>query len=221
MWARKWRRVLSRHNGDPTHTAGLMQSSVRSRSLVRRFLAYALLVAACGGSTVATTTLQPTTTEAPTTTQATTTTTVATTTTVDPVVSAGAYYVESVTPSNCAGQTTETIWDDIADEEGYLYDTDWERIEAEMLPAYQIYAAKLVGFVEALASYEWPESVQADIEGLMSEVSAEAGWAQEVSEASSFDSFITLQNEVREFSAAAIVRAKLGLPTNIGATSDC
>jgi hypothetical protein len=113
------------------------------------------------------------------------------------------------------------MWDELADSQGFLYDTDWPEIQAQMLPLYQVYADELVGFIEALVSYQWPESVQADIDQLTTEVSAEAGWAQEVAQSSSFDTFITLQERERPNAAAAVIRAKLGLPTNIGAETDC
>ncbi|MET0565170.1 MAG: hypothetical protein ABW021_01830 [Acidimicrobiia bacterium] len=166
-------------------------------------------------------TLEPTTTEATTTTEAATTTTIATTTTVDPVVAAGTYYIESVTPLNCAGQATDPIWDEIEDEEGYISDTDWEQIQSDLQPAYAVYAQAAVAFLEALSSYHWPENVQADIEALMAEVSAEAAWAQAMSEAGTYADFTTVNEETLDNRAAAIVRAKLNLPTNIGATTDC
>ena len=76
--------------------------------------------------------------------------------------------------------------------------------------------------MEALAAYEWPENVQEDVNSLIQELSAAASWALDVSESQSFDDWLALWGNPPENVSAAVVRAKLGLESNIGSeVVDC
>jgi hypothetical protein len=141
---------------------------------------------------------------------------------VDVIAAAGEHYLEIVAPSNCVIDSKDQMWSAIADDAGELDSEDWDRIQEELLPLYADLAEADIAFVEALVAYDWPESVDDDIDGLVQQVSAEAALAQDISEVASFVSFAAILSEPQEDQAnfAAIVRAKLGLATNIGATAE-
>ena len=74
-------------------------------------------------------------------------------------------------------------------------------------------------FVQALIDYDWPADVQPDIDALVAEVSAEAGWFQSVASSYDFAAYLSAPPPP-ERSAATIVRAKLAMPSNINSTVD-
>lgn len=63
-------------------------------------------------------------------------------------------------------------------------------------------------------SYAWPEEVAADIERLVVETSEWASFYADLAASPSFTSFVDV-TPPSDTSAATIVRAKLGLPSNI------
>jgi hypothetical protein len=67
--------------------------------------------------------------------------------------------------------------------------------------------------VNALIDYEWPASVQENIDGLITTASAEASRFDQYAKSFSIEDWPTSDWPSSE--DAAIVRAKLGLPTNI------
>lgn len=190
----------------------------------------ALLVAisvfsvACGSSseseTGQETTIPPNTTvpDATTSTEATTTTTVpTTTTTVDPIPAAADYYLTIVAPSNCAFARIVEAEDAILDEEGFIYEEDWPELSNSVLPLYADWAQSLVVFIEDLVAYDWPSRVEADMDRLVEELSEAASWSQGYSQLPSFDALVEYPPYPDDVGAATAIRAKLGLPTNVGA----
>jgi len=142
-----------------------------------------VLIAACGGGVASTTATAPlliaTTVTMTTTVPPTTTTTVppTTTTTIDEIAAAADHYVEIVRPGNCAVYDWDQKWSELADQDGFLYEDDWPRVESELLPIMAEAAEADVQFINDLVAYDWPEVVEADVEGLIKEVSEDASWA--------------------------------------------
>lgn len=184
-------------------------------------------LAACGGANVADTTAAPTTTQATTTTQAatttaapTTTTQTATTTTVDAVTEAGAYYLEIVAPSNCTVNAIAAAEDGFSDSDGFLHEEDWDQMQAELPPLYLAHADEELKFIDALAAYDWPVIVAADVETLTGELSVMVDYWQGLAASSSFDAWAGyVDNTTLE--APAQIRAKLGLPASPGIGPVC
>ena len=222
----------------PTHKAMLLRVAsaidvVRvadhsSMNTTQRLLCAALIaITACGGNAVTATTLEPapTTTAAPLTTTTTispSTTTTETTTTVDEIAAAGAHYLEIVAPGNCVIEQIEAI-EVPAQSDGAFSAEEWdEMVDAGLLSLYAQGSEADIAFMEALAAYEWPENVQEDVNSLIQELSAAASWALDVSESQSFDDWLALWGNPPESVSAAVVRAKLGLESNIGSeVVDC
>jgi len=201
-----------------------MFSAMRKNGTARALLAVTVALAACSGEDATTTTAETTTTTVlTTTTVATTTTTQATTTSVDEVAAAGAHYLEIVAPGNCLIEQLTAIEDSGRDADGFMDPNAWDdMVDAGLLTLYAQSSEADIAFLEALATYEWPAIVQEDVEALIEEVSASASWALAVSESQSFDEWANLWSNPPEAVAAAVVRAKLGLESNIGSdVVDC
>jgi hypothetical protein len=147
----------------------------------------------------------------------------ATTTTVDEIAAAGAHYLEIVAPSNCVIEQIIALEDSVRSDDGYIYDDKWDdMVDGGLLTLYAEASVAEVEFLEALATYNWPDVVEEDVQSLIEEVSATASWSRSVSETQSFDEWVTIWEAPPEFVSAAVVRAKLHLESNIGSdTPDC
>jgi hypothetical protein len=147
-----------------------------------------------------------------------TTTTVprTTTTTVDPIEAAGDYYLAVVAPSNCVFDRISKAEEAIFDDEGFFYEEDWSEWAETVQPLYAEWSQELVRFVEAVVFYEWPEPVEGDVQRLVEELSEAAGWAHGYSQVPSFAALLEYAPYPDDGGAATTIRAKLGLPTNIG-----
>ena len=181
----------------------------------RLFLIALVALFACGteASVESTTTAAPVTT---TTIATTTTTTVpATTTTIDVMAGSGEYYLRIVEPGNCLVDQIVAFETSITSEDGYIYDDKWDEIQATLLPLYAEAAAADAKLVEDLSTYVWPEEVADDAARLASEVAASAQWALGFSEVANFEAWAEYP-AAPPTPTASVVRAKLGLPTNIG-----
>jgi hypothetical protein len=175
----------------------------------------------------ASSTESPTTTRASTTTAASTTTTTtsttsppttaAPTTTIDPRQAAAEYYLQSVTPSNCYLQITQLIESEVYGKDGTLTRKEWPAAQEKLLPAIKGLADGELTFLSALVNYDWPDDVQPDIDNLVNELSATANWHGQLASAGSFDAFVG-SPPAPQGSAATVVRAKLGLPSNVNST---
>ena len=79
-----------------------------------------------------------------------------------------------------------------------------------------------ITWIENLVGYPWPADVQADVNELVTgEAQAAEMWGA-AAQATTFDEFVHASTiEVADtFAIAAVVRARLGLPTNISDTQD-
>ena len=160
----------------------------------------------------ATTTLTPTTTAAPTT----STTTTTTTTTIPPTPEelAAAYYLEAVLPYNCAFELFNLIAADAPGGDS-IYEGEFNAFYAAMLPGYEMKRDAELAFMNALIDYEWPEDVQDNIDGLTAQASVYASNYEALARTVDFNAWLNLDLDWPDNGDAAVVRAKLGLPSNI------
>ena len=153
------------------------------------------------------------------TTEQTTTTEQATTTTAPPTP--GEVYLALVAPLNCQGFLFQVTQGEVSGEDHRVTSRDWPAIQEKLLPAWQAESTASVTFLQGLAAYSWPTSVQPQIDALLAEMSATASWQQTFADAKTFDQFIAAgRQEDPPFVAAAAVRAKLGIPSNINSDVD-
>jgi hypothetical protein len=169
-----------------------------------------LLLTACGNEpdpdTAATALPEATTTAA----EPTTTTTETTTTTTE-AVDFGELYLDLVARTNCTSARANEILDRLGDT------TDWSRFEGELLPSFRDYSSALIAFYEGLLANTWPDNVQGDVEQLAVETSADAAAVSDWTNATSLNDLVARIEErpLSTSNIAGIVRAKLGLPSNI------
>lgn len=177
-----------------------------------------LMLMGCGSS--GSESSQPATTEAPVTeaptetapvaTEATTTTQPVTTTTEITEESAQEQYLELVKPANCALADYVTVEEAV----GAFGPEEWPDVMPQLIPVIDGYAKSLVTFYEGLADAEWPEDAQTSIDDLIAETSDEAAKARTLADAETFDEYLSAP-ESSDSNAAGVVRAKLGLDSNL------
>lgn len=174
---------------------------------------FAVLLFACGGSTDSATTSSSSAPGEST-----------TSTTVDPTFAAGERYAELVASSNCARAlysmsypnfeaSAEERW---SGEWNYSEDLYFGAFKAEVLSNARILSETLLQTVSDLGSYDWPSDVQEPIDGLITQL---------LDEAAAYTAFSELNSikEVRDWewpivddeNYAGVIRAKLGLPSNV------
>ena len=130
------------------------------------------------------------------------------------MIEAGAYYIDIVVPGNCMTGHYNAVYDTIAEEDGYVYEDQWDAVQSQLLPIALQLMQEEVTFMEKLTSYDWPASVQPQVDAVIAEA-AEVAYVNET--AAKATDFATWANAVvLERDAAAVLRAALGLPTNIG-----
>ena len=147
-----------------------------------------------------------------------------TTTTIDPTEAAADHYLEIVKPVNCAqelfnlfaNQFDATSDDRWKNEFNYDETAYFVAYKSEVLDNARIFSDSLVKFASDLGVYDWPSEVQGLIDPFIAQT-LEEGSAY--SEFSKFNSFDQLDNwewpTVDDENYAGVIRAKLGLPSNI------
>jgi hypothetical protein len=175
-------------------------------------LAVAMLAACGGDGESATTTTAPAVetmaTEAPTTTGATATT---------DLFDYAQQYLDLVAPANCANQALGEVIRRL-DQTTATYQ---EAKAAGLFDAAGETAAAWVTFYEGLVAADWPEDVQPAIDDLVAETSADARKIESIANAVDDASFYAAMNQsIGEENNAGVVRARLGLPSNIGDEPD-
>lgn len=184
-----------------------------------------LVLAACnGGSTeeanTSATAGTTTTTEPPVETIATSTTpSTTTTTTIDPYVAAGNEYLRLVNQLNCAMAITQNAETEVYGADERVRARDWPTIRDSLLPAYAAMAQEELAFMNGLLGFAWQEDLQPDVDKLVAEVAADAGWFDGLSKVTSFEAFAAYPM-MPDSTAATVLRAKLGLESNVGSTTD-
>lgn len=152
----------------------------------------------------------------------TTTTTESSTTTTEPLpIDFGQQYLDAVAPVNCAAVAANDAFNEVADAAGFIYDEQWPIIAQVVLPAYRAYSEALTEFAAALINADWPAEVIDDINTLVAEVTQDAAGAYAVSEARNTAEWSQAMDRFSGGSTAGIVRARLGLPTNLGLDIVC
>lgn len=123
-------------------------------------------------------------------------------------------YLDLVAPSNCAQERWNVIEGNITGADELYYVRDWSRIQAELLPALGAAGDALIAFYEGLVEAKWPTDVKADIDRLVQELTADAAALRVAAAAKTFDELSPLPfSDIS--TAAAVVRARLGLPSNL------
>jgi hypothetical protein len=200
---------------------------IKERGILWLAVVAALTLAACSGDeSTEVADSPPQTTAAPTTTTAPTTSTIATTTTIAPTTStiattttiaptpeelAAAFYLEKVAGVNCSRDLLRLA---LAEAPGgeRIYPNEFNDFMAAMRPAYEMNRDAALTFMNEIAVYEWPADVQSNIDALVAEMAQGAGEWDQYAKSLSTDDWPT---EFTDRNAATIVRAKLGIPSNI------
>jgi hypothetical protein len=168
-----------------------------------------LLVAGCGGGEAETLT-------SPATSASTTTAAPTTTTTAPP--DPGARYLELVRETNCLRDRIDQVEGEVT-VDGFADDAEWSAIQAQLLPLYQEYSLSAVRFLEGLTSVTWPPEVQPNIDELITQLAEEAQATDAASAAANVGELSAARlrwSEAAATNPASVIRAKLGLPTNVG-----
>jgi hypothetical protein len=142
---------------------------------------------------------------------------------VDPYEEAAAYYLETVAVFNCANARLFDAWDVAPGlEDELLYTWEWEAYSTYMVPIWEELRDIRTDWMSSLGDYDWPEDVQPSIDDLFSELSLEASNYNFYADTPDYSDFRDLTEEIEwpDWSAAAVIRAKLGLPSNIGDDTD-
>lgn len=199
-----------------------------------------VFVASCGGddaavpTTTAAATTTPTTVEATTTTTSTTTTTTTTSTTTTTTttsttttvpepepVDAAQQFLDIVMPVNCSVVTVNAAWEEVVDENGQYFESDWPVIEALLLGAYRSFADAYDDGVDDLTAALWPDELQPGIDELAAEWAVRAQVSREVAAATGWEEFEAAIVRFPAQSAAGEIRDALGLPPPDPATFVC
>lgn len=174
--------------------------------------AASIVMVGCGGGGSATDAAESTTT----TVESTTTTTAAETTTTLPDY--GAQYLALVAPANCATGNYAAAIDAL----GLSATSTLNELDAAiptLAPLAQITAEQFVAFYEGLVAATWPADAQAEIDDLVAEVTGEAAHWSNMGSATTWLEFAAAREPLvvlqEQSKAAAVVRAHLGLETNV------
>jgi hypothetical protein len=125
-------------------------------------------------------------------------------------------YLFIVKESNCLQARTNAALDRTEGANGYFDSSDWPAIQAELLPRFRDAAEAKIRFYQAIIATEWPADVQADMDALVAESTTEAAYFQRISESTSTDDMLLAMNNAPENrNTAGVVRAKLGLESNV------
>ena len=147
-----------------------------------------------------------------------------TTTTIDPIFAAGEYYREKATAVGCARELNELAIStfDASQQErwegewNYSEVLIWEAFQKEVLSLREGLANSYILFVGELGAYEWPDGLQTSIDALISQTLEIASENLRISEVKMMKEYQNFSfNVVDETNHAGIIRAKLGLPSNV------
>lgn len=124
----------------------------------------------------------------------------------------GAEYLRVVEPPNqleCDLEDNVSKWSS---------DKPFFSVRDEMRQFAEQYRDASIKAVEQLASIAWPQYLALEIRQLQSDYLADAAWAESITKAEDIDELVAaIDGRSGEFEAAAIIRASLRLPSNIGA----
>lgn len=193
-----------------------------------------LLFAGCSGSSseVAESTLPHTTVSETTTTVVETTTTVAETTTTTLAVDFGEQYLSIVCRTNRESSNVQNLVSRFEDRYGYdgvvgSFDNWAARPDGTRANYAGVEVARnaFIRAVESLLTSDWPPEVQEDIEHLAEDMAADARWYSWLADATTGEAFWSIYDVQRPIdqypSAPTRIRARLGLPSNLGDENGC
>lgn len=130
------------------------------------------------------------------------------------------YYLAHVSPLNCAWNHLATVEAASAGSDDTWDSYQWLEIQSAVLPVYRDHAQVLLDFVEALSSYDWHSDMQPSIDVLATGTAAEASAFFAMANSATWDEFAELEVPESNGATAAVVRAKLGLPSNLTDDTD-
>jgi hypothetical protein len=123
--------------------------------------------------------------------------------------------------SNCARSKFALVANDLADSNRTFREKDWTAIKERLLPAAGAVADAETEFYEALVNAEWPGEVQKYVDTVAELVAADAADWQRVADAATAKEVTRALQDLPDRSpASSLLRAKLGLETNIGDDAD-
>ena len=147
-----------------------------------------------------------------------------TTTTIDPAEIAASHYLEIVRPNNCAFDlfflaedefiaTQESRW---TNEWNYDADAQFASLKSEVLENARILSETMVTFATELGIFDWPIGVQESVDLLIAQTLEEASAYSAFSKPDSMEQVRAWEwPVVDDRNHAGVIRAKLGLPSNI------
>ena len=103
----------------------------------------------------------------------------------------------------------------------YWTDADWAHLQGTIQPAIREYAEAMIAFYEGLTAAQWPEDVQPAVDDLVAELTVIAAQTYAAAEAPDLDAYIAADAAiVDQGNSAGVVRAKLGLQSNVTDEND-
>ena len=132
-------------------------------------------------------------------------------------------YLAWVSPSNCAisrGVEEEAA---IVGADGTFYENEWDDIGAELNAVYDKVASALIAALNQASELSWPADVQDNVDSVVAEMAELAALYSGFAHASTFVEWSVAFERASGFTgrtSAALLRTKLGLPSNIGDDSD-
>lgn len=98
-----------------------------------------------------------------------------------------------------------------------FYDNEWPQLRPGLNETYGALRDALVAAIGTFTTLTWPPELQDDIDDLIAETSLHAAAASSAASAETVEQWQAAMEQFGnlEFKAAAIIRAKLGLPTNL------
>jgi hypothetical protein len=174
----------------------------------------ALTLASCGSSSGAA--------KATSTTSAASTTSTAPASTTQPLPTtdvAAKKYLALVAGPNCAFSNLKAKATEIQGA-GPVTEAEWPKIQAELLPLFRRVSDENVHFYEGLVAQRWPAEVTADVQTLVGQLTTEAAQYRAIADSASYAVFqaMTLPSPPN---TAGVIRAKLGLKSNVTDPATC
>jgi len=127
-------------------------------------------------------------------------------------------YLALIETWSCALERFRNETEYIIGEDGFFTEDEWPSIREPLNQSGAAMAAATVQAIEGFVAAEWPEDVARDIDSLIEALSTEAGLYDQMAGAETIEQWYLIgEGAEHDYSADAIVRAKLGLPSNITA----
>lgn len=132
-------------------------------------------------------------------------------------------YIDWVSPSNCAiarGAEEEAA---IIGADGTFYEEEWGEVGPMLNVVHDRVASSLISALNEASTLTWPAEIQESVDAVIAEMAELAALYSGFAQASTFAEWSVATQRASGFtgrSSAALLRTKLGLPSNIGDESD-